>query len=486
MTRAPDRAFLDGAVLASAIAVLLGTGCGGPLALRVDDPPSEEKEVPAESVAAAESPHRPASSSQDGTAVVTLGAVLRLAGAENIDVKIVESRLAAARADLELARSQLLPRLSIGASYLRHDGRLQEIQGAVFDVSRSSLSAGPELRLQLDPGAAIAARLEAKQQVRAAEMAAARTRAETVVHSAALYLELLRHQAVVEVARETVEQTRAQVELSRAMVEAEAGLRANLTRATAALAREELLLLEAQNDLRRASVELAIWLRLEPGILLTPADMEVEALTLVDAEIPVAELIATATVEHPGLGELQARRAAAEERTAAQKRAPWIPNLDVFAGYGAFGGGRGSFNGDYGDRFDAGAGLSWSFDGLGFGERARLRKARAELREARFREQGFAERIAGEVTRNYEDVQSLRASIDAARTRQQAATETRELVEARFGAGDAIQLEVLEAAREASAARAAVITAITDYNRTQHLLHYQVFGSAWSEAPAAR
>ena len=103
------------------------------------------------------------------------------------------------------------------------------------------------------------------------------------------------------------------------------------------------------------------------------------------------------------------------------------------------------------------------------------------MREARFREQGFAERITGEVTRTYEDIQSLRGCIAAARARQQAAAETRELVQARFDAGDAIQLEVLEAARKAATARAAVITAITDYNRAQHLLHYQVFESAWSE-----
>lgn len=473
----------------AALALLLLNGCLGPTARRVGEPPlAAEQALPSKTdegaVSRPETHPRPTPSTADekeNAEIITLGATLRLAGADTIDVKIIESRVAAARAAHDLARSRLLPRLALGVGYLRGDGRRQNTPGEVFDVSRSSLSLGPQLRLQLAPGEAIAARLETKQRMRAAELGEARTRAETIVRSASLYLELLRRQAVLEVAQEAVGQTKAQVELSRAMVEAGAGVRAHLARARAAAARDEQLLLEAHNGFRKASVELAIWLRLEPGTLLVPADTDVEALTLVDKEIPVTELISMATANRPGLGELQALRSAAEERASSREWALWVPEVDVFAGYGWLGGGSGGSVGNFGDRFNGGASLSWSFEGLGFGEGARTRQAQAEVEEARFREQGATERIVGEVLRTFEDVRSLRASIASAQVRQQAATETFDLVQARFDAGDAIQLEVLEAARDRAEARAGLITATIEYNRAQHLLHYQVYGRAWSE-----
>jgi outer membrane protein TolC len=88
-------------------------------------------------------------------------------------------------------------------------------------------------------------------------------------------------------------------------------------------------------------------------------------------------------------------------------------------------------------------------------------------------------KLRASVVGSYEAIRSLRARVEATRAREQAADETLELVQARFDAGDAIQLEVLEAAREVAEARAGTVASIIAYNQTQHLLYYQVNGAAW-------
>ncbi len=411
---------------------------------------------------------------------IDLATALRLAGAQNLDVQILEERLKAASADVDAATALFLPGLSIGASYSRHDGRFQETRGDVFDVSRSSLSAGPTIHLGIDPGAAHFERLRAKQILEAVQQGGARTRAEAMVRSAILYLDLLRARAIVEVAREAVEHSRAQVELSRGAVAVRAELRVNLARATAELARDQHRLAAAENDFQRASVELAVWLRLPPKTTLIPQEDRIQTVSLIDPDTSLDDLLATAEATRPDLKELEALRRAAEERREGARWSPWLPEVDVFGHYGAFGGGRSSFFGDFGDRGDFGGGLTWTFSGFGFGDAARYRRAQAEARQAALQLKGLEEVIAGQVIRTREEIRSLRTRIEAARARVEASTEALALVQARFQAGDAIQLEVLAAITEIADSRAELVRAIIAYNQAQHLLHYQVYGAARS------
>jgi outer membrane protein TolC len=414
------------------------------------------------------------------TETIDLATVLRLAGAQNVDVEVLRARLAAAKADVDAAVARFLPELSLGVGYVRHDGRFQETRGDVFDVSRSSLGAGPGVRLHLDPAEAHFERLRAEQVHEAAGHLGERTRAEAVVRAAVLYLDLLKARGIVEVARDAVSHSGAQVKLSEDRVGLRAELRVNLVRARAELARDEARLLRAANDVQRASVELAVWLRLPPTTLLVPAEERIEPTELVDSEAAVDDLVARALIARPELRELQALQRAADESLAGARWSPWAPSVDVFASYGAFGGGRGAFFGDFGDRGDYGAALTWTFEGLGFGEAARYRRAQAESREAALRLEGLKEAIAGEVIRIRDEARSLSSRISAASSRVEAAREALELVRARFQAGDAIQLEVLESAREAAEARAELIAAIIEFNQLQHLFYYQVRGDAWS------
>jgi len=412
---------------------------------------------------------------------IDLVAVLRLAGAESIDVKIYQQHLEAARADLATAGSKFLPDLNVGVVYRRHDGRIQETQGSILEASKSSLDSGPGLSLHVDPAEAYFARLEALQVVDAVREGGRRTRAEVMLRSAFGYLDLLQAKALVEVATEARDHARAQTELSRQMVDVQAELRVNLARAQAAQARDEQRLLAAQNAVRSASVDLSVLLRLEPGTVLEPAEDRIAPVTLVSPEAELSDLIENAVKSRPDLKELAALSRAARERQSGVKFSPWVPDVDVFLGWSSFGGGRNDKFGNFGDRVDVGAGLVWTFEGFGFGEAARTRRARAAVRAARLQVEGKREEIVGEVIRTWETIGSLRASIDAAHSRVRASRETAELVQARYESGDAIQLEILEAQRDDAESRAALVHAIIEYSKAQNLLHYQVYGATWEK-----
>ena len=86
---------------------------------------------------------------------IDLATALRLAGAPNLDVQIARERLAEAKANHAIAMSQFFPWLAPGLGYRRHEDRLQDVVGNVFDADKQSYLAGGTLAAQWDLGDAI-------------------------------------------------------------------------------------------------------------------------------------------------------------------------------------------------------------------------------------------------------------------------------------------------------------------------------------------
>ena len=115
---------------------------------------------------------------------IDLPSALRLAKAQNFQIALAEERIAAAAAEHLAAKTRLLPTLTLGTSYHRHTGPLQETNGNILDVTRASgfrgLGAGatgagtpqiPGISLSTNLAAAFLEPLIARQNVRAAEAA---------------------------------------------------------------------------------------------------------------------------------------------------------------------------------------------------------------------------------------------------------------------------------------------------------------------------
>src|ERR1043166_9107072 len=76
---------------------------------------------------------------------IDLPTVLRMADAQNLDIQLARQRLAEAQANESSSQWQLFPWLSPGVAYRKHEGRIQAVDGPVFDASKSSYAPGVTL-----------------------------------------------------------------------------------------------------------------------------------------------------------------------------------------------------------------------------------------------------------------------------------------------------------------------------------------------------
>src|ERR1043166_2230407 len=135
---------------------------------------------------------------------IDLLAVLRLAGAQNLDIQIARARLAEARANYGGAVSQFFPTFTPGITYRRHDDNIQDVAGNVIEVHKQSYAPGATIGAQVDFGDAIYKQLAAKQLFRAADHAMEAQRQESTAAAAQSYFDLLVAQAGIGVVTEAV------------------------------------------------------------------------------------------------------------------------------------------------------------------------------------------------------------------------------------------------------------------------------------------
>lgn len=243
---------------------------------------------------------------------IDLATAFHLAGANNLQIALAAEQVRAAVAQVDQAELLWVPSLDVGIGYNRHDGQIQDTQGQVIDVRRQSAFVGggprigdaplnglaggpPRLFLGLNPAEAYFAPLAARQGARAEDAGRAVAFNDTLLDVGLAYYDLLRAQMRTAIAQESVANVQNLVELTENFVEAGTGLQADFSRARAQLAEARVELLEAQKQLRVSSAELARLLRLDPAVILFPADPLPLPVTLVPAELPLPELIRPGT-----------------------------------------------------------------------------------------------------------------------------------------------------------------------------------------------
>src|SRR5712671_7323521 len=84
--------------------------------------------------ATAQEPVQPAAA--DSTYPIDLATALRLAGAQNLDVQLARNAVDEAHANYVSSVEQFIPALVPSASYLRHTGRDQNVDGTLIDAPK--------------------------------------------------------------------------------------------------------------------------------------------------------------------------------------------------------------------------------------------------------------------------------------------------------------------------------------------------------------
>ena len=265
---------------------------------------------------------------------IDLPTVLRLAGAQNIDVAIAEARLKEARAAADSSTWALFPTISPGVGYRNHTGQAQSFAGPVSEVGKESVTAGATLSLSLDLGEATYRRLAAQQTARASAFGLDAQRQQTVQQATLAYFELTQSHHAVALLEDAVKSAQDyQAQIGKA-VRLGLAFKGDELRASAQVSRLELRLRQAQDQRRSDGARLAQLLRLKIAEALMPADDRPLALTLVDGRRKLDELVKGALAKRPELQEAGALRAAAEHQDDAARYAPLYPTLgaQVFAG----------------------------------------------------------------------------------------------------------------------------------------------------------
>jgi outer membrane protein TolC len=417
---------------------------------------------------------------------IDLATALQLAGAGNLQIALARERIREAQARLEGARALWLPSVNVGVGYNKHDGRIQDTRGEVIEVSRNSLFVGggpsvgtfgasgastqPRLVTGISLADALFAPLAERQTVRATQAAAATRFNDTLLLVALAYTDLAGTQSQVAIAHEAVRNAEELVRLVGDRVKAGTAPPADGLRAQAELSERRRQLALTEERVRVASTELVRLLRLDAAVTLFPLENQPVPVVLVPEDAPLTELIAQGIANRP---EIEANRALVEatlQRLRQERWRPWLPSLQVGVSAGGFGGGEGSFLGDYSDRVDFDALVVWELRNLGFGNRALRRERDSQNAQANLAVEEIREIVAAEVAQAYHQVKHRREQIDAARGEVTAAAEAVPLNFKGIQGNVLRAIEAQQAIQALAAARFLYLDAVLDHNRAQFQL----------------
>jgi outer membrane protein TolC len=224
---------------------------------------------------------------------IDLVGALRLAGARDLDVAIARERVCLALAELEQARAQWLPSLFVGASWTRHDGQLQDVEGRVFTTSKSAAfvgataAAGSGVSGPVPAGGpapvtgltsivrfsdAIFQPLAARRVIDARRAGIRVATQDALRDVAEAYLDLQQAAGRLAIAREAAANAGTLAELTASYARTGAGLEADALRSLVERDRQRKNVEAAVGQLEVASAELVRRVRLDPRIVVAPVE----------------------------------------------------------------------------------------------------------------------------------------------------------------------------------------------------------------------
>ena len=409
---------------------------------------------------------------------VNLAAVMRLAGAQNLDIRIASERLAEAWAQHEAAKMQFFPYLTPGFAYRRHEGNIQTVDGQIIDADKESLGLGVAVTLQLDLGEACYKSLTTKMLASAATHAVEVQRQESIWQAVSAYLELIRAKAAVGVASESAKIAEDYARQVKQAVDAGIAFQGDAFRATAQVERNLVARADARGKQRIAAARLAQILHIPANVELAPVDEPV-MLSFDDSRRSVESLIASATESRPEMAMSADELEAAVKGSAAARWAPLAPTVkaDYYGGNlggGTYAQGLRSFNSTQ----EYGIGLTWRIGPGGLFDPSRPHLADARQRGKAVEQEKLREEIARQVVEAHTLVHSLQEQLTHARAALNASGGALELARERraFAVGEV--LESILAEQELSRAKLDYLTVVTEHNRAQFLLRRAIGADA--------
>jgi outer membrane protein TolC len=384
---------------------------------------------------------------------VDLLTVLQLAAANNLDIAQARAVVELARATRQRVLAQGLPSLSLGATYVSHDGKIQQSNGNILTINRDSLFVGGPLSLSINISDALFAPKVAREAETSSEFGLRRITNETLLQVGEVYLQILQMRRrlariddtldflIAERPSESRGKSKGLLPLLRDSVEAggKEALRSDLARVEVEVARRREERAQSVQELRVASSQLARLLRLDPRTTYWPVEdfrrpiaMPGDDWTRQDLEV----LVAVALGSRPELAENQALVQAALQRVRQVRYRTYLPYFTTNWSYGGFGGSplrdpshkiNDPHNGpidapitpsgqidNFGPRTDVDLSLVWRLNGLGLSNAAEVRQQRALRDQAELRLVQVRDLVVQQVVEAYVSVQRTNERLEIA------------------------------------------------------------------------
>ena len=418
--------------------------------------------VPVDPVALGADEFAPPATVEAAPQLIDLASALGMAGGNAWIIQLARQRTVEAHADLRQAKALWLPTLQLGLGWNNHGGRIQVTNGEVIEASRSSFyygggatlgsaplaggSGGP-IRLFADLALADAF-FEPKiagRQLSARRAGVSVAKNQALLDAALAYVDLLEAAGQLADTQAAIAAADELLGLTRTFAEAGAGAQADVDRAATERAALRQQLDNAHRLYRTRSATLARRLRLDPQLILHPADQLLVPIELAGDTGDVASLVRSALSQRPEINSL-----AHEIKglcTAARKAQvePWLPHLAVTTSGGSFAGGNGSNLDNRGSRSDVDLLAVWQLESLGVGVAARRGRADSRLAQRRIELSDLRDQIQADVVAACEDVANYRAQIETANTALQLAELSYERNLQRVRADEGLPIELLQA-----------------------------------------
>jgi outer membrane protein TolC len=442
---------------------------------------------------------------------IDLANVLRLAGARDLDIATARQQVLQSFGDLDLARGLWLPSLFTGPTYYRLDGQVQAINGQVQTVSRNSLFLGTTASLAnsfpaAPPGSgfpplnglsgvlrfsdAIYGVQVVRRVIAANEAGVEVTTNNALLAASEAYFDLQFAAGALAIAREASGNAEVLAGITGTYARSGAGLEADHRRILTELRSRQRSIRLAVGQLEIASANLVRPLLLDPNIVVAPVEPAETVIRLVADDVALDDLICRGLLNRPELARARELVQAAVLRFKQAKLRPFVPSLAVTYSGGGFGGGTGSFFGNFSTRGDAAVSLFWELHGLGLGDRGHIRSAEAQQHMADIDLVRVQAQIANDVVAAYKARIAAAEAMDEAREAVTEATESLELnlTNIRRGAGlpgATRPIEVLQPIQALGQARTDYLAAVLAYDRAQFRLYRAIGLAPHAPAPPA-
>jgi outer membrane protein len=398
---------------------------------------------------------------------IDLVEVLSLADRQSLEGRRAGARARIAEGEAAEARLAWIPELAASAGIGRTEGQVQGSFGDFRDVDFRTAAPFGRLTLGLNPAEAWLGTSAANRRAGSARAQEEAVRRLVLVRAAELYYELLAEKAGVEVSRLAVQDARDLLRITEVLLRQGLGRGDDTERARAELANAEQRLLEAERRFRRASINLAAALDLDPSVALDPREDTVQERTLVSPDGDPGPLIERALAARPeiaaareGLEALRSDRAGDIARLAA-------PRVEAFYQEGA----TGERYIELSELRRSGVSATWT---LSVGGLRRVRTSTVRAEEAALALRQAEQEVRTDVAAAAVDLRAAAARTAKAREAREAAEAALRIGQVRLRNGTALAIEVLQAEQALEQARLSEIAALVDYNQAQVRLRSQV------------